>query len=442
MAQGFRAKAATAFDLLTMTELWLKFTEENGVEKRVAVTGERFTVGRHSAADLCIPDGRLSREHIRVERLGEEFLVSDRGSSNGTTLNGKALTEPVSLKNGDLLDLGGVKIAVEIESDEIAIDSSEPEQPTMDDPNIGTTSIQSPAIGVAAPKKGGMSMMALLLLPMFAIVILLFAGVLIYVLMNRGSGGPGNAIVVQNPDDPGGDDDGPTKTPTPKTGQGQQTGPTVPGGPTEQPGGPTNSPLPVSPTIAVEESAALFLRRIAQNDQKAFLTGDQAKRVDTRTKEFKGSSALAQNINAARKSSKDIQTLAAANNLKPQLVAVAAITKLGNSRGDFMTAARSVSEDLGKIAPHIGSELSEDSLLLIAALDQAAAGDTMKMRNMLQDLATKNPESTREIRTIWFLEKEGKITKAEFERALTFLAIGTITQNPKAFGVNAEALTL
>jgi hypothetical protein len=286
-----------------------------------------------------------------------------------------------------------------------------------------------------------MSMMALLLIPMFAIVILLFAGVLVYVLMSRGSNGPGNDIVIQNPDDVGDDDDGPTKTPTPKTPQGQQTGPTVPGGQVE-PSGPTNTQIPVSPTIAVEESAALFLRRIAQNDQKAFLTGDQAKRVDTRTKELKGSSALAQNINAARKSSKEIQTLATANNLKPQLVAVAAITKLGNSRGDFMTAARSVSEDLAKIAPHIGSELSEDSLLLIAALDQAAAGDTMKMRNMLQDLANKNPESTREIRSIWFLEKEGKITKTEFDRALTFLAIGAITQNPKAFGVNAEALNL
>ena len=66
----------------------------------------------------------------------------------------------------------------------------------------------------------------------------------------------------------------------------------------------------------------------------------------------------------------------------------------------------------------------------------------MKMRNMLQDIATKSSESPRTIRSIWFLEKEGKITKTEFEKALTFLAIGTITQNPKAYGVNAEALTL
>lgn len=418
-----------------MTELWLKFTDENGAEKRVAVKGEKFTVGRHSAADLCIPDGRLSREHIRIERFGDVFVVSDRGSSNGTTINGENLTEPVGLKNEDSLDLGGVTIIVELESDQPAEVSPDPEAPAAAPGASAPT-----ASSAAASKKGGMSMTALLLIPMFGIVILLFAGVIVYVVMSRNSNGPGTGIVINNPGDTDDEDDDPDKTPTPKAVQGPQTGPTVPVGPTE-PTGPT-TPLPTSETVVVEEAGAQFLRRIAQNDPKAFLTTDNAKRVDKRAKELKGSSALAQNINAARKSSKDLQTLATAKNLKPQLVAVAAITRLGNSRGDVLAAARSVAEDLAKIAPHIGSELSEDSLLMIAALDQAAAGDTMKMRNMLQDLATKNPESTREIRTIWFLEKEGKITKTEFDRALTFLAIGAITQNPKAFGVNAEALNL
>jgi hypothetical protein len=39
------------------------------------------------------------------------------------------------------------------------------------------------------------------------------------------------------------------------------------------------------------------------------------------------------------------------------------------------------------------------------------------------------------------LQQNGKITQAEFDNAVTFLAIGTIVQNPKAFGVNAEAIT-
>jgi hypothetical protein len=97
---------------------------------------------------------------------------------------------------------------------------------------------------------------------------------------------------------------------------------------------------------------------------------------------------------------------------------------------------------LDKLATQIGNELGEDCVLMMAAYDQGAAGDFLKMRNMLQDLATKSSESSRTIRTIWFLNKAGKITPAEFDMAINFLAIGAIAQNPKDFGVKAEPLNL
>ena len=172
------------------------------------------------------------------------------------------------------------------------------------------------------------------------------------------------------------------------------------------------------------------------------MTTEQAKRVNARIKQVAGSSAVADNINSARKNAAQIKALAQSKNLKPQLLAVAAIAKLGTSRGDVLQAASSMADVLDKLNTQIGSELADDSLLLIAAFDQGASGDFLKLRNMLQDIATKSQESSRAIRSIWFLEKNGKITGPEFDRALTFLAIGTITQNPKDFGVNAEALTL
>jgi hypothetical protein len=55
-------------------------------------------------------------------------------------------------------------------------------------------------------------------------------------------------------------------------------------------------------------------------------------------------------------------------------------------------------------------------------------------------LVNESPSSSRQIRSIWFLKKNNHITEAEYESALRFLAIGTITQNPKDFGVNAEAI--
>ena len=86
-------------------------------------------------------------------------------------------------------------------------------------------------------------------------------------------------------------------------------------------------------------------------------------------------------------------------------MAVAAVAKLGSSRGDVLQTAQSMIEVLGKLSTHLGNELADDSLLVIAAYGQGAAGDTMKMRNMLQQLANQSPESSRAIRTIWFFSR-------------------------------------
>jgi hypothetical protein len=415
-----------------MTELWLKYRTESGDAKRVQMSGEVFTIGRQSTADLSISDGRLSREHVTIQRFGDIFMVSDRGSSNGTLLNGEKLSEPKPISHGDKLELGGLPVEVEIESDQPAASAAA---------DVGVVAPVASPTGPPAVEttKSGNSMLWLLMIPMFGIVILLFAGVLIYAVMSRGGPNPQPDIVLEEPNEVDGDDRETTdkSKPTPLT--------QLNGGPPGTSNPPdTNNLPPATPseTAVAEELGAQFLRRIAQNDPKAFLTSDHAKRVDARAKQFKGSAGLAENINSARKNSSAIAQLAGEHNLKPQLLAVAAIARLGGSRGDIVASARAVSEILGKLAPQIGSELAEDSLLLIAAYDQGAAGETMKMRNMLQDIATKSSESPRTIRSIWFLEKEGKITKTEFEKALTFLAIGTITQNPKAYGVNAEALTL
>ncbi len=81
-----------------MTELWLNFKDEKGKDQRVLVEGKNFIIGRHSENDLCIPSGKLSRQHVKIESFAEVFIVSDCGSSNGTTLNGDDLSEPVALK--------------------------------------------------------------------------------------------------------------------------------------------------------------------------------------------------------------------------------------------------------------------------------------------------------------------------------------------------------
>ncbi len=442
-----------------MAQLWLKFKDEKGDEQRVAVEGELFTVGRHSANDLTVTDSRLSREHIRIERADCDYFVSDPGSSNGTTINGKKLSGPENLKDGDLLDLGGgLQITIEIEAAEQdpAADLPEAEaEMSGQQPPAANPPPYAPSPAAAAPANDGIPTSFFILAPLLGIMVLVIVGVLIFLFSGRDktpdiadSGDDTNYSTSNDDDDTPvkDDDDAPTKpgtSPTPSA-----IGTPANGGTTTTPspvsGGTDLPPTNLSETAKVEQNGALFLRRIAQNEPKAFLTGDQEQKVNAKVKQIGKSAVLAENINAARKNAAQIKALAASKNLKPQFLAVAAITKLGSGRGDIIQAAESVADVYDKLATQIGSEFGDDSLLMVAAFDQGAAGDTMKMRNMLQELAAQKnlPAGAREIRSIWFLEKNGKITRDEFNRALNFLAIGTITQNPRDFGVNAEALTL
>lgn len=60
----------------------------DGQLKIVPLTGERISVGRSSAAELCFPDDAgLSRQHFAFEPSGEDWTVQDLGSKNGTFVN-------------------------------------------------------------------------------------------------------------------------------------------------------------------------------------------------------------------------------------------------------------------------------------------------------------------------------------------------------------------
>lgn len=421
-----------------MTELWLSYKDENGGKSGVMVDSDLFTVGRHSACSLNITNPCLSREHLKIERYGDVFVVSDAGSSNGTTLNGSPLDEPKGLQDGDVLELGGgLEINIRLKCDApAAVDVDAPVAtpgPAASGPSaVGDQSGIPVGLFIAAAAM-------LLLLMVFTVGAIFFMS------------GTGTSGVAPDRSDAGdfedeekpskkGDDDAVDSDEKPASGNPAAT-PSEKGNSTDNPN--SNSPTPPGETdemARIERYGSVFLRSIAQNDQKAFLTTDQARRVAAKLKQIGSSDALAANITSAKKNQAQIRVLAAEKNLKPQFLAVAAITKLGSSRGDVLQTARGMTEILDKLGTQIGNELGEDSLLIIAAYSQGEAGDFMKLRNMLQDISTKSSESSREIRTIWFLQKNNRISPADYDRALTFLAIGVVTQNPREFSVNSEAL--
>ena len=71
--------------------------------RRVALQGP-FTIGRGSASDLVVKDARASRGHALLRPLGRgNYFLLDLGSANGTFLNGRLVTAPVQLTDGDTI---------------------------------------------------------------------------------------------------------------------------------------------------------------------------------------------------------------------------------------------------------------------------------------------------------------------------------------------------
>ena len=428
-----------------MTELWLKFKDEKGEDRRVLVEGNKFVVGRHSECELNIPNGKLSRQHIKIEAFGEVFVVSECGSSNGTTLNGARLSDPVAIQDGDVLNLGGgLEIEAELVSDRPKAGKQPPtgEDENAEDDNSSSDSAVTGGAGgsgssVSASSGSSIPTGIFIAAPVLVILFLVCGGgFLIFFGGFGGNGGDGrnNDRVTYYPTP----DDTPERSPTPQK--------------TSSVGGTTTSPSPEStntqptPEITdekkkIEINSAAFLQRIALNDPTAFLKSTEIDVVNSKISQIKTSSALAENFKAVKSSASQFQSLAQSKGLKPQFLAVAALAEMGGNRGNPLEVAQKMLPIFGELRISLANNLADDNLLMIAAYDQGKAGKFKDLRNTLEALAKKNPSvSPREIRTIWFLKKQGKITDADYEFALRFLAIGTITQNPKDFGVNAEAV--
>ena len=64
--------------------------DENGaMAKRWELGQKPVAVGRGKSADVVIDDATLSRRHFVVQREGENYLLKDLNSQNGTWVDGR-----------------------------------------------------------------------------------------------------------------------------------------------------------------------------------------------------------------------------------------------------------------------------------------------------------------------------------------------------------------
>jgi pSer/pThr/pTyr-binding forkhead associated (FHA) protein len=87
----------------------------DGVDRQVVVelTGERLTIGRRATCAVALSwDTEVSRVHAEIDRVGDDWVVSDDGlSRNGTFVNGERVTARRRLRDGDVIVIGETAIA-------------------------------------------------------------------------------------------------------------------------------------------------------------------------------------------------------------------------------------------------------------------------------------------------------------------------------------------
>ena len=77
---------------------------------RFELTDDKNIIGRQTTCDIVIADHNVSRVHAEIRLVQGTWHIDDRGSTNGTRVNGTVIVEPTKLVSGDVIAFGAVNI--------------------------------------------------------------------------------------------------------------------------------------------------------------------------------------------------------------------------------------------------------------------------------------------------------------------------------------------
>ena len=92
-------------------------TDEGGVQKKLSFSKPELTVGRVQGNDIVLAKRNVSKQHARLLLKNDQAVVVDLNSTNGTWVNGRKITAPYPLKQGDKIYIADFILTVEPAND-------------------------------------------------------------------------------------------------------------------------------------------------------------------------------------------------------------------------------------------------------------------------------------------------------------------------------------
>jgi hypothetical protein len=85
----------------------MQITQGNDAGTEVEIRpGKTYTIGRAIDNDIVLTDIAVSRKHFDLRFEDAAWVIADRGSGNGTVVNGNLEDNPFMLANGDMIEIG------------------------------------------------------------------------------------------------------------------------------------------------------------------------------------------------------------------------------------------------------------------------------------------------------------------------------------------------
>src|SRR5687767_3535682 len=99
------AQLSAITPLRDVARLVITAGNDNGQDFEVR-PGKSYTIGRAIDNDVVLTDISVSRKHFDLRFEDGAWVIVDRGSGNGTVVNGNLEDNPFMLANGDVIEIG------------------------------------------------------------------------------------------------------------------------------------------------------------------------------------------------------------------------------------------------------------------------------------------------------------------------------------------------